>query len=61
MTSSKTDAFVHDKDIEWEDLDDGIHRKLLTFEDKVMMAMIRLKAGAVGAAYSHPLIQCSYG
>ena len=61
MTNSKTDVFAHDKDIEWEDLSDGIHRKLLTFEDKVMMAKIRFKADAVGAAHSHPHIQCSYG
>ena len=60
MTNPKTDVFVHDKDVEWEDLGDGIHRKLLTFEDKVMMAKIKFKAGAVGVAHSHPHIQCSY-
>lgn len=60
MGKQKTDVFVHDKDVEWENLGDGIHRKLLTFEDKVMMAKIKFKAGAVGAAHSHPHIQCSY-
>lgn len=60
MAMQSTDVFVHDKDVEWEDLGDGIHRKLLTYENKVMMAKIRFKAGAVGAAHRHPHIQCSY-
>lgn len=60
MSSVKTDVFIHDKDVEWEDLGDGISRKLLTFESKVMMAKIKFKAGAVGAAHQHPHIQCSY-
>jgi len=60
MATTRTDVFVHDSDVEWQDLGDGVHRKLLTFEDKVMMAKIRFKAGAVGAAHRHPHIQCSY-
>ena len=60
MTTTSTDVFVHDNEVEWEDLGDGVQRKLLTFEDKVMMAKIRFKAGAVGVAHSHPHIQCSY-
>ena len=60
MSLTKTDVFVHDKDVEWEDLGDGVQRKLLTFENKVMMAKIKFKAGAIGAAHSHPHIQCSY-
>ena len=60
MTTTSTDVFVHDNDVEWEDLGDGVQRKLLTFENKVMMAKIRFKAGAVGVAHTHPHIQCSY-
>ena len=60
MGQNKTDVFIHDKDVEWEDLGGGVQRKLLTFEDKVMMAKIKFTAGAIGAAHSHPHIQCSY-
>ncbi len=52
--------FFHDKDIEWDVPGEGLHRKLLTFEDKMMMTKIRFKAGAVGAAHSNSNIQCSY-
>ena len=53
-------SYAHDCDIEWEDLGGGIKRKLLTYEEKVMMAKIAFEAGAVGEAHSHPHIQCSY-
>lgn len=60
MTNITTGSFVHDEAIEWEDLGGGIKRKLLTYEDKVMMAKILFEKGAVGEAHSHPHIQCSY-
>jgi len=56
----QSDAFAHDANIAWEELGDGIRRKILTFEGRVMMAKIAFKAGAIGAAHSHPHIQCSY-
>ena len=60
MSDKTTGSFVHDSDIEWDDLGDGISRKLLTYNKDAMMARIKFKAGAVGAAHSHPHVQCSY-
>lgn len=60
IVNRQSEPFAHDADVEWEDLGDGITRKILTFEGRVMMAKIAFKAGAVGAAHSHPHIQCSY-
>lgn len=60
MSRTGTGSFVHDSDVQWEDLGDGIRRKLLTYESNVMMARIEFEAGAIGAAHSHPHIQCSY-
>lgn len=58
--SKKTDVFVHDANVEWEDLGDGIRRKLLTYEGQVMMAKIEFQAGSIGAEHKHPHVQCSY-
>lgn len=60
MSNSKTGCFVLDSDVAWEDLGDGVRRKLLTYEEKVMMARIEFEAGAIGVEHSHPHIQCSY-
>lgn len=60
MNDKTTGSYVHDSDIEWEDLGDGVSRKLLTYNGQVMMAKIKFKAGAIGAEHSHPHVQCSY-
>jgi quercetin dioxygenase-like cupin family protein len=60
IMTQASDNFVHDADIEWEDLGDGIRRKILTFESRVMMARIAFEPGAIGVAHYHPHIQCSY-
>ena len=60
MNKNTSGPYAHDSEVEWEDLGGGIKRKLLTFEEKVMMVKIDFKAGAIGEAHSHPHIQCSY-
>lgn len=60
MTNVTSGPYVHDNELEWEELGGGIRRKILTYENKVMMAKIAFEKGAVGEAHSHPHIQCSY-
>jgi len=55
----KGQVFVFDRDIAWEPADPGIRRKVLTYDQGVMMVRVAFEAGAVGATHSHPHIQCS--
>ena len=52
-------AFAFDRDIDWEAAGEGIRRKVLTYDNGVMMVRVAFEAGAVGAAHSHPHVQCS--
>ncbi len=52
-------AFAFDRDIAWEAAGEGIRRKVLTYDNGVMMVRVAFEAGAVGAAHSHPHVQCS--
>lgn len=52
-------AFAFDHDISWEAAGEGIRRKVLTYDSGVMMVRVAFEAGAVGAAHSHPHVQCS--
>jgi quercetin dioxygenase-like cupin family protein len=54
-----SDVFRKDTDAPWEDLGNGIRRKLLTYNGELMLLRIAFAAGAVGAPHSHPHIQCS--
>ena len=56
----QSESFAHDTDVEWEDIGDGIRRKILIFEGRFMMAGIAFKVVADGVAHRHHHIQCSY-
>ncbi|RDI59563.1 cupin domain-containing protein [Microvirga subterranea] len=51
--------FAFDEECPWVPAGEGIRRKVLTYDTGVMMVRVAFEAGAVGAAHSHPHIQCS--
>ncbi|WP_052003356.1 cupin domain-containing protein [Microvirga sp. BSC39] len=55
----KGSAFAFNRDTAWEAAGEGIRRKVLTYDTGVMMVRVAFEAGAVGAAHSHPHVQCS--
>jgi quercetin dioxygenase-like cupin family protein len=52
--------FVFNKDIQLEDLGDGISRKVLAHNDNMMSVEVHFEKGAVGALHSHPHEQLTY-
>ncbi len=55
----KGQIFAFNRELDWEPAGEGIQRKILTYDEQVMMVRVAFEAGAVGAAHSHPHIQCS--
>jgi quercetin dioxygenase-like cupin family protein len=53
-------SFVKTGDMEWETVGDGIERKILGYDDEVMMVHIRFKKDAIGTAHHHVHRQVSY-
>jgi quercetin dioxygenase-like cupin family protein len=56
---AKGNAFAFDKGLPWEDAGEGIRRKVLSFNDGIMMVRVAFQAGAVGVEHDHPHVQCS--
>lgn len=52
--------FVFNKDIQLEDLGDGISRKVLAHNDNMMSVEVHFEKGAVGTLHSHPHEQLTY-
>lgn len=52
--------FVYNKDVLFEDLGDGIRRKIMAYSDQVMSVEVHFEKGAVGALHSHPHEQMTY-
>ena len=55
----KGSAFATHAEITWSDSAPGIRRKVLCYDDGIMLVRFAFEAGAVGAEHSHPHKQCS--
>jgi quercetin dioxygenase-like cupin family protein len=51
--------FVTDSEAPWEAAGEGVRRKVLTWNDTIMLVRVAFEAGAVGPPHSHPHVQCS--
>lgn len=38
----------------------GVHRKILSYHDNLMVCEVTFEAGSIGALHSHPHEQCTY-
>lgn len=55
-----SDVFILDQDREWEELGDGVSRKILGFDNQIMMVKVMFDTGAIGAAHQHFHAQTTY-
>jgi quercetin dioxygenase-like cupin family protein len=60
VKSIKGEAFIVSSEIEWEEVDKGVERKMLGYDDEVMMVCVRFKKGAVGSLHYHVHRQITY-
>lgn len=49
-----------DDAVAWEELEPGVRRKILGWNDAMMMTLVEFGRGAVGAIHSHPHSQMAY-
>ena len=53
-------TLITDNDIDWEDLGAGVKRKVMAFDEKLMLVKVAFEKGAVGTIHNHPHLQMSY-
>lgn len=52
--------FVQDANLEWEQLDDKVRRKIMAYEQSLMLVKVEFKAGGVGVVHQHPHVQITH-
>lgn len=52
--------FIEDKDIQWEKPDPGIRRKVMAYNEQLMLVKVAFEKGAVGALHEHYHSQISH-
>lgn len=56
----KGQLFQIEAETEWEDLGNGIQRKIYGYDDQIMLVKAKFEAGAVGTLHQHPHVQVTY-
>ncbi len=58
----KSDPFVFDSDVEWQRTPDPgeVYRKVMAYNDNLMVVKVKFKAGSVGNLHSHPHCQITF-
>ena len=59
-TSPFEQQFVDAEAIPWETVGEGVRRKILTYDDNLMMVVVAFEQGGIGAVHQHRHTQISY-
>lgn len=60
MKSTEEKSFINSGNIEWETVDKGVERKILGYDDQVMMVCVRFEKDAIGSLHHHFQRQITY-
>ncbi|MGK9369317.1 cupin domain-containing protein [Melioribacter sp. Ez-97] len=53
-------GFVENENYQWENVGEGVKRKILGYDKDLMLVLVEFDKGAVGYAHKHPHKQISY-
>ena len=53
-------TLIADNDMDWIPVEDGIQRKIMAYNDALMLVKVAFKKGRIGAIHKHPHLQISY-
>ncbi|MEO9869162.1 cupin domain-containing protein [Ekhidna sp.] len=48
-----SDKYIISDDMEWEELGGGVSRKMLGYDNQIMMVLVKFEKGAIGSPHSH--------
>jgi quercetin dioxygenase-like cupin family protein len=60
MIDAAITGYIRENDVEWENIQKGVRRKILGFDENLMMTLVEFKKGATGLVHTHPHRQVSY-
>ena len=50
-------SFVDSSAIEWQQMAEGVRRKILSYDSNLMMVRVEFETGGIGSLHKHPHIQ----
>ncbi|MBS1497183.1 MAG: cupin domain-containing protein [Bacteroidetes bacterium] len=59
-TKPHLSVFINNNNMEWEQTDAGVKRKIMCFDEKLMLVKVHFEKGAIGTLHSHPHSQITH-
>jgi quercetin dioxygenase-like cupin family protein len=60
MIKKATDIFIADSSVEWDQIDPLVKRKIMSYDENLMLVKVEFQKGGVGPIHEHFHSQTSY-
>ena len=59
-TNGTAKVFIKDEDILWEQVDAAVKRKIMSYDDKLMVVKVEFETGGIGSLHHHHHTQITH-
>lgn len=59
-TTETVKVFIENKDVPWEETGPGMKRKIMAYDERLMVVKVSFEKGAIGAVHQHPHTQITH-
>lgn len=57
---AKTKVFIENREINWEQVAPGVKRKIMAWDERLMVVKVEFEKGGVGTVHKHPHSQITH-
>ncbi len=60
QTTDGTKLFIANADVQWEPMSVGVQRKIMAYDDRLMLVRVSFETGGIGSLHQHPHTQITH-
>lgn len=60
MQTTETKVFITDSEVQWEATAPGMKRKIMAYDESLMLVRVQFETGGVGTVHQHPHVQITH-
>lgn len=59
-TNEMVKVYIENDELQWEQVDTGVQRKIMSYDDRLMLVKVLFETGGIGTLHQHPHTQISH-
>src|SRR5690348_11718684 len=59
-TTETVKVFIENREVPWEEVDKGVKRKIMSYDDHLMVVKVAFEKGGIGSLHQHPHSQITH-